>query len=365
MGRNIAIGAGLIAVAPVAAILAGLFFLASNPPPATAGTGPIAGIGDRALAAYQDNGGQCDGVDWALLAAIGHTETGHGTYGGATLDPVTGIAAPPIYGPPLDGTNNTQRLPIGQYQDWWGLTGTWLRAVGPMQFLPGTFDAYAIDGDDDGETNPHDIDDAVATAANYLCDGDTEPIDPATALRRYNNSTTYVTEVLAQADIYRASAAGGGGVSLVGGDWLCPVAGTVTFTDTWGAPRSGGRTHKGVDMFAATATPTVAPVAGDVDHYDSGLGGLSWRIYGDDGNYYYGTHLSAYANEGAGHVEAGTVIGYVGQTGNAATTPPHLHFEIHPGRGPGDPPGPVNPTPTVTAHCADNRPGIILERDGE
>jgi murein DD-endopeptidase MepM/ murein hydrolase activator NlpD len=118
-------------------------------------------------------------------------------------------------------------------------------------------------------------------------------------------------------------------------------------------------------MFAATATPTVAPVAGQVDHYDSGLGGLSWRIYGDDGNYYYGTHLSAYANVGAGHVEAGTVIGYVGQTGNAATTPPHLHFEIHPGRGPGAPPGAVNPTPTVTAHCADNRPGVILERDGE
>ena len=110
---------------------------------------------------------------------------------------------------------------------------------------------------------------------------------------------------------------------------------------TPGAPsRSGGRAHKGVDMLSPMGTPTVAPVSGTVTHRGNSLGGLSWHLNGDDGNYYYGTHLSAYANQGAGHVEAGTVIGYVGDTGNARGTP-HLHFEIHPGGGGGGQPVPL------------------------
>jgi murein DD-endopeptidase MepM/ murein hydrolase activator NlpD len=132
---------------------------------------------------------------------------------------------------------------------------------------------------------------------------------------------------------------------IVTGAFVCPVQGAVAFSDTWGAPRSGGRAHQGVDMLAARGTPTVAPVDGTVTHRGNSLGGLSWHLNGDDGNYYYGTHLSAYANEGAGHVLAGTVIGYVGDTGNAKGTP-HLHFEIHPHHG-----AAVNPTPTVRKYC--------------
>jgi murein DD-endopeptidase MepM/ murein hydrolase activator NlpD len=129
------------------------------------------------------------------------------------------------------------------------------------------------------------------------------------------------------------------------GSWICPVQGPVAFSDTWGAPRSGGRAHKGVDMLSPSGTPTVAPVGGRVTHRGNSVGGLSWHLYGDDGHYYYGTHLSAYANQGAGHVQAGTVIGYVGDTGNARGTP-HLHFEIHPNGG-----GAVNPYPTVRQFC--------------
>ena len=129
------------------------------------------------------------------------------------------------------------------------------------------------------------------------------------------------------------------------GTFVCPVQGPVAFSDTWGAPRSGGRAHKGVDMLSPTGTPTVAPVSGRVTHRGNSTGGLSWHVYGDNGHYYYGTHLSAYANVGAGHVQAGTVIGYVGDTGNARGTP-HLHFEIHPGGG-----AAVNPTPTVRQFC--------------
>jgi peptidoglycan LD-endopeptidase LytH len=130
------------------------------------------------------------------------------------------------------------------------------------------------------------------------------------------------------------------------GIMFCPVDGPVEFTNTWGAARSGGRTHKGVDMMAANGTPTVAPVSGEVQHRGSSLGGLSWYVYGDNGNTYYGTHLSGYANQGAGWVEAGTVIGYVGSSGNASASAPHLHFEIHPGGG-----TPVNPYPATADAC--------------
>jgi len=130
------------------------------------------------------------------------------------------------------------------------------------------------------------------------------------------------------------------------GAMFCPVdGGGLHFTNTWGAARSGGRAHKGVDMLAARGTPTVAPVSGEVVHRGSSLGGLSWYVYGDNGNTYYGTHLSGYENQGVGWVEAGTVIGYVGDTGNARGTP-HLHFEIHPGGG-----SPVNPYPYVAEAC--------------
>lgn len=129
-----------------------------------------------------------------------------------------------------------------------------------------------------------------------------------------------------------------------GGGIVCPVAGPVSFVDSWGASRSGGRAHQGTDMMAAQGTPTVAPVSGSVEHRGSSLGGLSWYVHGDDGNTYYGTHLSGYDNEGAGWVEAGTVIGYVGQSGNAGS--PHLHFEVQPGGG-----AAVNSYPLVAGAC--------------
>jgi murein DD-endopeptidase MepM/ murein hydrolase activator NlpD len=126
--------------------------------------------------------------------------------------------------------------------------------------------------------------------------------------------------------------------------WQCPVPSGSSFTDTWGQARSGGRRHKGVDMMAPMGARVVAPVSGTVTYRGNSLGGLSFHLDGDDGTYYYGTHLSRYG-DASGHVEAGTVIGYVGETGNAST--PHLHFEIHPG-GQGNA---VNPYPAVAAFC--------------
>jgi hypothetical protein len=334
---------GVLAAAPalvITGLLALPLLLAGAPEPAKA-----TGIPPRVLAAYKAVDRRCPGLRWQLLAGIGMAESVHGTSRGASADEQGGEVRPWIFGPPLNGQAGTVTLPIGRWLGWWGLTGPWQQAVGPMQFLPGTFTAWAVDGDGDRTASPHDLDDAVATAARYLCGRERRIDDERAALWRYNRSAAYADRVLD----YASRIADPGWTPE--GPWLCPVAGPVAFTDTWLAPRSGGRRHHGVDMFAFTGTPVVAPVAGRVEHYHDSLGGQSLRLWGDDGTYYYGTHLSAYGPI-SGHVAAGTVIGYVGQTGNAASTPPHLHFEIHPGRRPGGPSNPINPTPIVELHCA-------------
>ena len=118
----------------------------------------------------------------------------------------------------------------------------------------------------------------------------------------------------------------------------------MSFIDSWGAPRHQGA-HQGVDMMAATGTPNVAVVSGDVTFKEGGTSGLGAYLHGDDGNLYYYFHLSAYEG-GARHVSQGEVIGYVGNTGDARYTAPHTHFEIHPGGG-----AAVNPYPSVAAVC--------------
>jgi murein DD-endopeptidase MepM/ murein hydrolase activator NlpD len=130
---------------------------------------------------------------------------------------------------------------------------------------------------------------------------------------------------------------------------VCPVNGPHNFIDSWGFARSGGRRHQGVDMLAKVGVPVVAPVAGTVELSSNSVGGRSFHLVGDDGNYYYGTHMSAYGK--SGKVKAGEVIGYIGDDGNARGTP-HLHFEIHPG-GRGRPA--VNPFIDVAAVCSGAR----------
>jgi murein DD-endopeptidase MepM/ murein hydrolase activator NlpD len=124
--------------------------------------------------------------------------------------------------------------------------------------------------------------------------------------------------------------------------WVCPLRGPHYIND-WGFPRSGGRFHEGNDLFAAHGASVQAPVAGVVEYAQGSIGGLQFRLVGDDGNNYFGSHLSAAGKEG--RVAAGDVIGKVGNSGNAAGTSPHLHFEIHPRRG-----AAANPYPTLQAH---------------
>lgn len=111
---------------------------------------------------------------------------------------------------------------------------------------------------------------------------------------------------------------------------VCPLDGDHTFVNTFGAPRSGGRRHQGVDMMAAAGTTVVAVESGVANFKNSRLGGRAVWLTGDSGTTYYYAHLRDW--EGSSRVvERGEVIGSVGTTGNAFT--PHLHFEIHPGGG--------------------------------
>lgn len=134
---------------------------------------------------------------------------------------------------------------------------------------------------------------------------------------------------------------GGGGGGVVVGNFVFPVRGPHSFSNDWHAPRTG-HLHQGTDIFAAMGTPTGACVSGTVEWGEGGNAGIYIRLDGDDGNVYYYMHLQRYGQ--GGHVSAGTIIGYVGDTGNAAGGPPHLHFEIHPGGG-----SAVNPYPTLSA----------------
>jgi LysM repeat protein len=123
----------------------------------------------------------------------------------------------------------------------------------------------------------------------------------------------------------------------------CPVAG-ATYVNDWGFPRSGGRAHEGTDLFAPRGTPIVAPVGGVVSHATGVVGGNQFRLRGDDGTTYVGSHMDGFG--ASGRVGAGTVIGYVGDSGNARGGRTHLHFEIHPDDGPA-----MNPYPVVRAAC--------------
>ena len=144
---------------------------------------------------------------------------------------------------------------------------------------------------------------------------------------------------------------GGGGdapAANVSGGIACPVGTPRSYSDTWGAPRSGGRSHLGTDILAPIGTPNYAYESGTITMLmNSSLGGISLYMRGASGNVYFYTHLSGYAataREGK-HVEAGELIAYGGDSGNAAGIP-HTHFEVMPGGGSN-----VNPYPYVLRAC--------------
>ena len=121
-----------------------------------------------------------------------------------------------------------------------------------------------------------------------------------------------------------------------------PVVGPSSFTDDFGAPRSGGRSHAGVDIWADRGLPVVSVADGWATKSDGGLGGRGVNVTTKDGTRFYYAHLDTWAGEFPRAVAAGETIGTVGNSGNAANGPTHLHFEIHPQGG-----EPVNPVPLL------------------
>ncbi len=109
----------------------------------------------------------------------------------------------------------------------------------------------------------------------------------------------------------------------------CPVQGLNSFVDSFGWPRPGGRVHEGIDLISAYGTPIVAVQPGNAVGTYNSLGGNAVIVYGPGGDWTYYAHMSSYG--AVGNVSVGTIIGYVGSTGDA--TVDHLHFEYHPGGG--------------------------------
>lgn len=221
-------------------------------------SGGALGIPEIVLAAYrnaelamQSTMPGC-GLSWSLLAAIGRIESGHANNGRTDA---AGTTTTPIFGPALDGTlpgNEVIRAPDGSY----------VRALGPMQFLPETWAHYQADGNADGHADPHNVFDAALAAGKYLCSGGLNLRDPQQELRavlRYNNSMSYAANVLSWSLAYRT----GGGPSAV------PITPDII-------PPGSSPTHLGpgtdmtaVDTRTATineAPPPVPPVIPTTPH---------------------------------------------------------------------------------------------------
>lgn len=209
------------AVTPLSAVSAdmsgasGLTVIAAERPPTSLriGAGPVAavsstgvlGIPEIALSAYLNAEQQMAvsapdcGISWSLLAGIGRIESMHANRGATDS---RGTAVQPIYGPALDGSLPGNEVIV---QSSSGGQVTYVRAVGPMQFLPGTWARYASDGDGDGQADPQNLFDATLGAARYLCSGGLDLRDQSqvrAAILRYNDSMAYVHSVLGWAAAY-------------------------------------------------------------------------------------------------------------------------------------------------------------------
>jgi len=179
-----------------------------------------------------------------------------------------------------------------------------------------------------------------------------ERADQLHANAQKNYAATYAKYKAEQARRAAAAAAasaartgGAAGVPAATTGVNCPIPGGSYFIDTWGYPRSGGRTHKGTDMLAGFGSKLVAMRGGTVRLNSHPLGGRQVYVNGDDGITYYYAHLSSYPSglRNGQRVSQGEVVGFVGSTGNATTNVLHLGMIIG-GRY-------VNPYPTVRAAC--------------
>nr|WP_238816061.1 lytic murein transglycosylase [Nocardia brasiliensis] len=143
------------------------------------------------------------GIAWTTLAGIASVESKHGTYRGSHID-ADGVVRPPIIGIPLDGKPG---VALVKDTDGGKMDGDpeFDRAIGPLQFIPETWQRWGVDANGDGVADPQNIDDAALTAARYLCvsGGDlTSEHGWQQALLTYNQSTSYLHTVRDRAAAY-------------------------------------------------------------------------------------------------------------------------------------------------------------------
>ncbi|MER7893590.1 lytic murein transglycosylase [Micromonospora sp. NPDC094482] len=193
-------------------------------------TGPVIGVGGRpadALAAWAQQVGPKVGISpvamqaygyaelvlaqtnrscalsWTTLAAIGFVESSHGQANGAQLGQ-DGRAVPEIIGLPLDGRDGRMRI-VDTDRGQLDRDTTFDRAIGPMQFIPTTWQEIGADADNDGRKDPHDLDDAALAAGNYLCKNGRNlsiPGDWWNAILSYNDVRRYAQDVYNTANRY-------------------------------------------------------------------------------------------------------------------------------------------------------------------
>ncbi|MEU5788076.1 lytic murein transglycosylase [Micromonospora purpureochromogenes] len=175
-------------------------------------TGARVGISPVAMQAYgyaelvlAETNRSCQ-LSWTTLAAIGYVESRHGQANGASLQS-TGRAEPEIIGDPLDGQGGRSRI-TDTDRGLFDRDTVYDRAIGPMQFIPTTWQEIGVDADNDGRKDPHDLDDAALAAARYLCKGGrnmTIPGDWWGAILSYNDVRRYAQDVFDKANQYGVS----------------------------------------------------------------------------------------------------------------------------------------------------------------
>ena len=250
-----------------------------------------------------------------------------------------------------------------------GLAGHERAAVSRVEAARRTFEARTVSSVVRGRAddaaglvvtdNPNEIAIAQTLLGSVLQADDAAVQDYLTAKRQVSAKLVRVAERLVHArleledgrarlvEARRASVAAqfnlavfAAGSEIVIHGFVFPVGDPHSFGDSFGAPRMMGtqyeHAHQGIDIMAPIGTPLLACERGIVTQMGSDvLGGTKLWLKGESGTYYYYAHLSAFADgvvDGT-VVEAGTVVGYVGDTGNARGGESHLHFEIHPDGG--------------------------------
>ncbi|GAA4728005.1 hypothetical protein GCM10025782_28410 [Pedococcus ginsenosidimutans] len=291
------------------------------------------GIPAAALAAYRRGAQLVDAadaeckVDWALVAAIGKVESNHGRYGGNGID-TSGTVRPGIFGIPLNGSNDTAAIRDTD-RGVFDRDTTWDRAVGPMQFIPGTWRSVGVDANGDGSKDPQNITDAATATAVYLCSG---PGDLSTesgarsAVLRYNQSDAYADQVLAIARAYR------GGFTVVPDFALTDHQRTdAPFLPSGVAQPAGARA-------TAAGKPSTKPSSGKPSSKPSAGGagsGSGSAAAGSGGTASGGSTPAPSSTAGTGVV--GTVTGVVGGVVGGLT-----------GQTPTPKPSPSTPAPSTT-----------------